>query len=91
MPLTATPSPPAVARPVLRRLELATTGDQDALPRALGWLRRRGCTFAHVEYRARDGHGPGRFAIAVHVPLRHADRLAPGLENLVGVTAVRVE
>jgi hypothetical protein len=91
MPPTATAPPTAAGRPVRRRLELTTTGEQDALPRAIGWLRRRGCTFTHVEYRASDGHGPERFVVAVHVPLRHAGRLARGLETLVGVTAVRVE
>jgi acetolactate synthase regulatory subunit len=90
MQLTALPQSPQQAA-VARRLELATTGEQDVLPRALGWLRRRGCSFTRVEYRASDRHGPERFVVAVHVPHRHADRLARGLENLVGVTTVRVE
>jgi acetolactate synthase regulatory subunit len=91
MQLTAAPPRSTAPQSVARRLELATTGEQDVLPRALGWLRRRGCTFTRVEYRASDRHGPGRFVIAVEAPCRHADRLARGLETLVGVTAVRID
>jgi hypothetical protein len=103
MPLTATAQPtttqprlPKTAsafgeRSVARRLELATTGEPDVLPRAVGWLRRHGCTLTRVDYEAADRHRPGRFVVAVLAPRRHADRLARGLGNLVGVTAVRVD
>jgi hypothetical protein len=89
-PLTLSTGPPG-ERPVARRLELATTGEPDTLPRVLGWLRRRGCTCTRVEYRVADRHGPGRFTLAVQTPRRHADRLGRGLEGIVGVVAVRVE
>jgi hypothetical protein len=87
----AAPAPSSNAATVARRLELATTGEADALPRVLGWLRRRGCTFTRVEYHVADRHGPGRFVVAVRAPRRQADRLGRGLENIVGVLAVRVD
>jgi hypothetical protein len=87
----AAPPPPSNTATVARRLELATTGEADALPRVLGWLRRRGCTFTRVEYHVADRHGPGRFVVAVRAPRRQADRLGRGLENIVGVLAVRVD
>jgi len=81
---------PPHERSVARRLELATTGGHDLLPRVLGWLRRRGCTCTSVEYRVADRHGPGRFVMTVQAPRRHADRLGRGLENFVGVISVDV-
>jgi acetolactate synthase regulatory subunit len=77
--------------PVRRRLELATTGQPDTLLRVLHWLRRHGCTLTRVEYVTQDRHGPGRFLVTVHVPVRHDDRLERGLENLVGVVSANVE
>jgi acetolactate synthase regulatory subunit len=76
---------------VARRLELASTGEPDVLPRVLTWLRRHGCALTRVEYHAADRHGPGRFVVTVEAPRRHADRLACGLANLVGVTDVLVD
>jgi acetolactate synthase regulatory subunit len=74
-----------------RRLELTTTGEPDSLPRVLLWLRRRGCTVTRVDYAREDRHAPGRFVICVEAPARHEDRLARGLEALVGVIAVAVD
>src|SRR5262249_6019149 len=76
---------------VPRRLELASTGEPDVLPRVLTWLRRHGCQLTRVDYHAGDRHGPGRFVVGVDVPRRHADRIACGLENLVGVMVVHVD
>jgi acetolactate synthase regulatory subunit len=73
-----------------RRLELTTSGEPDALPRVLHWLRRRGCTVTRVDYTAADRHGPERFVVCVRAPARHEDRLARGLESLVEVIAVNV-
>jgi acetolactate synthase regulatory subunit len=86
MSATVTPS---VA--LARRLELDTTGEPDVLPRVLTWLRRHGCSLTRVDYQTADRHGPGRFVVAVEAPDRHADRLASGLRNLVGVFDVSVD
>lgn len=102
MPTTATPTapPPAAADPsaaptqapcVGRRLHLSTTGEADTLTRVLIWLRRRGCTLTRVDYACGDRHGPGRFSLSLQAPHRHADRLATGLENIVGVLGVEME
>jgi len=91
MSTTVLPPAPPNTRSVTRRLELATTGEADVLPRVLGWLRRRGCTCTRVEYRVADRHGPGVFVVEVQAPRRHADRLGRGLESLVAVVAVEVE
>jgi hypothetical protein len=91
MSATAAPAPPTTPPRVARRLELATTGEPDVLPRVLTWLRRHGCALTRIDYHAADRHGPGRFVVAVDAPRRHADRLACGLGNLVGVTEVQVD
>jgi acetolactate synthase regulatory subunit len=93
---TATPTrDAATTRPatvgVPRRLHLTTTGEPDTLPRVLIWLRRRGCELTRVDYVREDRHGPGRFVLAVVAPPRHDERLARGLEGLVGVIRVRPE
>jgi acetolactate synthase regulatory subunit len=85
--MSATVIPPVA---LARRLELATTGEPDVLPRVLTWLRRHGCALTRLDYQTADRHGPGRFVVAVDVPQRHADRLASGLRNLVGVVDVSV-
>jgi hypothetical protein len=87
VPTTVTLAPPA-ASGVRVRLRLRTTGEPDTLPRVLTWLRRRGCTLTRVDYVTDDRHGPGRFVVAVAVPLRHQHRLAAGLRGIVGVLDV---
>jgi acetolactate synthase regulatory subunit len=87
-PGTAEPHTETAMPTLTQRLDVATTGQPDTLPRVLIWLRRRGCTLTRVDYAVQDRHGPGRFVLSVDAPPRHQDRLICGLESLVGVTKV---